>query len=113
MAQSGSAEWAAPRCLCAGTLHPVDAVDAARRRLVPLQALLHIAETARRSFLALPEAERDAEADCHAWWERSVPGEVHVGGELVDVLLATLAEYDEVVEGLMRCVERASSEAGF
>lgn len=109
MNQAGSAT--SPRCLCAGTLHPLDAVDAARRRLVPLRALLHIAETARRSFLALPEDERDTEADCHAWWERSVPGEVYVGGVPVDVLLSILAEYDEIVAGLIRCVEQASSEA--
>lgn len=106
MTQNPAAGPSERRCLCAGTLHPVDAVDAAQRRRVPLRALLHIAETARRAHLARPEAERDAERNCNSWWEDTIPGEVHVGGEPVDVLLGVAAEYDEIVEGLIRCVER-------
>lgn len=91
MTQNPAAGPSERRCLCAGTLHPVDAVDAARRR---------------RAHLARLEAERDAERNCNSWWEDTIPGEVHVGGEPVDVLLGVVAEYDEIVEGLIRCVER-------
>lgn len=107
--QSGAVN-AAHRCLCAGTLHPHDAVDEVRRRVRPLQALLHIAETARREYLALPEAEREVDPDCHRWWDRSVPGEVYVGGEPVDLLLGVLGEYKEIMEGLIRCVERHAED---
>ncbi len=92
-----------------GALHPLDAIVAAKPRLMILAALLHIVESAWRRYEEMPMEEREPHPDPFSWWEDSLPGEVYLGATPTEVLLAMLTEYEHVVTGLIQSFQRADA----